>query len=129
MPNFFITEMSPGSGSPKLYIAQGELETVVDKLKKWYQSSARFQVFELRVVEKNAQFNPQGCSTLALVATIEPHDVCEHHRILLGCEIEKLPLEQAELEIQRTIDFLQQKKTKVENGSNVKATAGFIEQA
>lgn len=115
MPAYFVVENQMGSSSPNLYISQLPLEDILQNLKRFYTRSARFQVYELRVINKNQEYNPQGCNSLALVGVVEPFDVVEHYKLLLGIELDKLPTEQSMGLIQECIDHLEKKKIRAEN--------------
>jgi hypothetical protein len=111
---YFI--VSTQSESPHVYLGQGEYTTIYEALRS-YSEPRRLHVFELKIKETlppERWYIPNKCQPLQLVGVIETFRQCDHYRTLLGIEIDKLPIEQREEEIQKAIDVLEHKRRRAE---------------
>jgi hypothetical protein len=122
MPAYFI--VSTKAETPKLWISQRSLGEIQQALRQW-PYSFRHLIHELRVLPNPGAghiADPQGCSTLACVARIEPEDRIEHYRLLWEDAIDQLPPEQAVEEIQKAVDGLAKSRSKFLEPTQIAST-------
>lgn len=90
-----------------MYLSQLELPAVEEALHQ-HPCTNMFAVYELVPNHVASQMAPRGSVALRSVAFIFPQDRPAYLLNLLGQELEKLPLDQVKLELQKNADYMQE---------------------
>jgi len=108
-----------------MYISQQELGATIESLRNYVYFPMRFSIFGLSVSKGTVNdYSPRDCFLLEPQGHVEPTDSVQAYTNMVGNEIDQLPDNQALEELTKTIDYLNEKRRRLERASEGAITTG-----